>query len=519
MRPHHIIQIARCLFSFVPMAVFIGAGLAPYSASGQCPDVWQAAIGNPGVNGTVRAVAVMANGDIVVGGAFSSVGNGIVANNIARYSASTGNWSALGLGVDALVSAIVVLPGGDLIAAGMFGSAGGLPASRIARCNPNTGVWTSTGTGANNNILSLSLLPNGDVIVGGLFTQINGLPASRIARYSPTTTLWSALGAGTSGTVRATVVMPDGDLIVAGDFLTAGVVNATRVARYNPTTAVWSALGAGGAGVNDSVITLALLPDGDVLAGGLFTTAGGTPANRIARYNPISMSWSEMGGGVPGGGVNNDVTSVIVLATGEAIAAGSFTTAGGVAASRIARYTPTSPTTGGWSSVAGGVNTTAFALARLSNNDVVVGGGFTTAGGASANRVARFSPGAPAPAISTQPLPVVTAPAGSALFAVIAQGGFGSGAPTYQWRKDGVAINTVSNPSAATPVLSIAHVEPADLGSYDCVVTNSCGGIGTASNTASLEFAAPDCNVDFNGDGFVDGFDYDDYVTAFENGC
>lgn len=41
----------------------------------------------------------------------------------------------------------------------------------------------------------------------------------------------------------------------------------------------------------------------------------------------------------------------------------------------------------------------------------------------------------------------------------------------------------------------------------------------TAGNTASLEFASPDCNVDFNGDTFDDGSDYDDYVTAFENSC
>jgi hypothetical protein len=30
---------------------------------------------------------------------------------------------------------------------------------------------------------------------------------------------------------------------------------------------------------------------------------------------------------------------------------------------------------------------------------------------------------------------------------------------------------------------------------------------------------APGCNADFNGDGFVDFFDYDDFVEAFETGC
>jgi hypothetical protein len=30
---------------------------------------------------------------------------------------------------------------------------------------------------------------------------------------------------------------------------------------------------------------------------------------------------------------------------------------------------------------------------------------------------------------------------------------------------------------------------------------------------------APGCSADFNGDGFVDFFDYDAYVEAFETGC
>jgi hypothetical protein len=38
----------------------------------------------------------------------------------------------------------------------------------------------------------------------------------------------------------------------------------------------------------------------------------------------------------------------------------------------------------------------------------------------------------------------------------------------------------------------------------NCFETGTCAGGGTA---------------DFNGDGFVDFFDYDDYVAAFEAGC
>jgi hypothetical protein len=34
-----------------------------------------------------------------------------------------------------------------------------------------------------------------------------------------------------------------------------------------------------------------------------------------------------------------------------------------------------------------------------------------------------------------------------------------------------------------------------------------------------LAFETGTGNADFNGDGFTDFFDYDDYVLAFETGC
>jgi hypothetical protein len=49
-----------------------------------------------------------------------------------------------------------------------------------------------------------------------------------------------------------------------------------------------------------SVRALAVLPGGDVIAGGLFTTAGGVSANGIARYNPSTGVWSALGAGTNG---------------------------------------------------------------------------------------------------------------------------------------------------------------------------------------------------------------------------
>ncbi|MFN7785134.1 MAG: hypothetical protein ACK5QR_02165 [bacterium] len=70
-------------------------------------------------------------------------------------------------------------------------------------------------------------------------------------------------------------------------------------------------------------------------------------------------------------------------------AGGFFTTAGGVSANRIARY---NPSTGVWSALGSGTNDGVFTLAVLPGGDVIAGGSFTTAGGVSANRIARYNP-------------------------------------------------------------------------------------------------------------------------------
>jgi hypothetical protein len=45
-------------------------------------------------------------------------------------------------------------------------------------------------------------------------------------------------------------------------------------------------------------------------------------------------------------------------------------------------------------------------------------------------------------------------------------------------------------------------------------------GLNAGRFELSARIDVPGCSVDFNGDGFVDFFDYDDYVTCFEGaGC
>ncbi len=87
----------------------------------------------------------------------------------------------------------------------------------------------------------------------------------------------------------------------------------------------------------------------------------------------------------------------------------------------------------------------------------------------------------------------------------------GDGTLTYQWRKDGVELADDARTSGATaPSLTIANAGAGDTGLYDVVVSNSCG--STTSDGADVYIY---CLSDFDGNGFVNGDDFDAFVFEF----
>src|SRR5438445_4902564 len=80
----------------------------------------------------------------------------------------------------------------------------------------------------------------------------------------------------------------------------------------------------------------------DLYAGGPFTTAGGSAANYIAKWN--GSSWSALGSGLSGGVYIGGVSALAVSGS-DLYAGGGFTMAGGKVSAYIARaYVPTLPT-------------------------------------------------------------------------------------------------------------------------------------------------------------------------------
>lgn len=242
-------------------------------------------------NGRPLCLLAARNGDLIVGGSFTSV-NGVAVSRLARWSG--GSWSSVGGGVtfstlQAYVYALAELPGGELAVGGFFNQAGGVPAASVARWDG--AAWSTFGSGANGDVRSLVLAPDGSLVAGGSFTQMGGVPANRVARWNGST--WSSLGGGLSSTVRDLCVRADGALVAAS--IDTFVWNGTA----------WTML----AGNPDYQIVVVPLPNGDLLSGGLVTT--------LRRWN--GTSWTAIGPGTSG--FCNDS---MVLPNGDVLVGGQF---------------------------------------------------------------------------------------------------------------------------------------------------------------------------------------------------
>ncbi|MBS0190157.1 MAG: immunoglobulin domain-containing protein [Phycisphaerales bacterium] len=380
--------------------------------------------------GTVYALALLPNGDIVAGGNFMWADNYTNANGLARWNGSS--WSLFGTGVSGIVNSMAVTPSGDLVIAGVFGSVDGVTASRMARWNGSTwfgypsnswyiidevaaapsgelvavgyvgqypnqkgraalwngAQWVNFGEGVKGEnplsgaMTAVTVLPDGKIFTGGNFRVLNGKGADSAAVWNGSS--WSTLGNGISNDILAAVTLPNGDLIAAGRFLTIGNIEANYVARWNGVS--WSPLGAG---TDGAVNALAVLPSGDVVAGGEFTSAGGTSANRIAKWN--GSTWSSLGTGMTGGTAPT-VAALAVYPNGDIAAGGLFTTAGGVTAGNIARWNGSS-----WSAIGGGTtgpwNPPGYVCSAIvmGNGDLVIGGEFNKVNNVAAYMVARWN--------------------------------------------------------------------------------------------------------------------------------
>lgn len=261
-----------------------------------------------GTNGFIVSVATLSDGRLVIAGNFTLAGTLPVAH-IAIWDGE--QWSGLGEGLSGTppgpinfqVNALAADANGGVYAAGAFTTAGTTPVANIAFWNGIT--WSALGSGLTGFgagqpwVSDLLLLPSGELLAGGAFSDAGGTAVKSIAKWDGTS--WSNIvGGGVEGTVWCMERAPSGSIYVGGSFgvLTGPFQSTSNVAEWNGTK--WNKLGsgvAGSSGIGGSVRDIAILENGDLIAGGSMTLAGGSPVSSIARWD--GSTWSPLGAGIP----------------------------------------------------------------------------------------------------------------------------------------------------------------------------------------------------------------------------
>lgn len=306
-----------------------------------------------GVDGRVTALAVFDDGSgpaLYVAGMFRAA-SGVHANYIARWDGK--HWSALGIGMsggngETWVRALTVFDDGSgpaLYAGGRFAGAGAVPADLLAKWNGKR--WSALGetsfAGFFPEVRASEVFDEGTgaaLYVGGSFQSVNAVEVNYVARWDGAT--WSPLASGMQFRehhyVAALLGTNDGPgpVLYAGGWFwsTAAGVVAPGIAAWDGKE--WRSVG--GSMEEMGVFALTRFDDGHgpaVYAGGSFKTAGGVPANAIAKWD--GRTWSALGDGLRTGAVET-ITGFNDDAGPALYAGGSFLSAGGFASANIARW-------------------------------------------------------------------------------------------------------------------------------------------------------------------------------------
>lgn len=331
---------------------------------------------DPNANNAVAALAVQRDGKIILGGSFSTLQppgneNSATRNRLARLNANGTLDSEFYPNFGGNVVAIALAPDGDVMVGGQFTSVWGrgtITTQRpyIARLNPDGSLDTGFSASANSTVAAFAFQPDGKVILGGYFTSIQsrglatGALRNRLARVGADGTLDTTFQVDAEGRPLVSLVQPDGKVIIGGSFTTVGGLTRSYLARLNTDGSVDASYAP--AAPNGRVLSIARQADGKLIIAGTFTLIGTTGRSYLARLNTdgsLDTTYNT--------NPNGQVGALVLQSDGKVLIGGNFTslnhivttiTPGAAVGTTTATTADGSATTTTTVSTSGGVTTT-----------------------------------------------------------------------------------------------------------------------------------------------------------------
>ena len=427
--------------------------------------------------GPVYATALQSNGELVIGGNFSSI-NGTFRNRLARLYSNgaldTGFLNNLS-GANNTVYCAVVEGDGRIVIGGSFTSVNGTARIGVARLNSNGTLDGSFVPGNYYSVNSLAVQTNNQVIIAAA-TSGNG--SSSIFRLNadgtldPTFTNNPVGGATANFPVYAVALQTDGKVLAGGSFTTVGGLACHNIVRLNTDGSVDTGF-VSPATINGAVRCLLQQPDAKILIGGDFSVANGKAYGqhvvRLAATGALDTNYT----GNPY--LNGSIFSLALQANNSFLAGGEFSSNYGLGLLRC--YPDGTVDTNFHASF----NSFVYTLAVQSDGGILVGGSFNLIATPYQNSLARVYGDLYPPQFTVQPTNRSVAVGSNVTFSAQV------GNPTrtyFQWLKNGIAI-----PGATDMSYSLYNVQLGDAGTYAVAAGNALG--ENTSSNAELQVGLP----------------------------
>ncbi len=479
---------------------------------------------NAGIDSAVSCLAVQDDGKIVLGGDFSTL-KGQSRLRIGRLNPDGSLDASFNPGAGGSVNCLAVQADGKIVVGGHFTSLGGQTRNNLGRLNADGTLDTAFNPGATKpsytSVNSLALQPDGSILVGGSFTSLGGQARTNIGRLNGNGSVDVDFNPGAgdfySG-VAAIAVQSNGKILVAGGFTTLAGQMVTNIGRLKADGALDPFFNSG---ANSGVTCLALLADGRILAGGAFTNLAGATRTLIGRLNEDGTADPAFNPAASGGTYpfyGPYMNCIAVQADGKILLGGRFTTLAGQTRTNIGRLASTEVAvqnlvfdgssitwlrdgiipevwrtrfdacTNGldWFNLGSAVRIPGgwqVSGLMLPTNATIRVRGFVTGGHGNSSSWSVENMVGP-PAVIRGPESRTNNAGTTATFS--AQGG-GSGAMSYQWRKNGASLANGGNISGVqTPMLTLTNVLGADIGEYSVVLSTTSGSVTSLVATLSV---------------------------------
>ena len=339
------------------------------------------------IDNFIRAIAVQADGKIVVGGGFENV-EGIECKRIARLNADGTFDKNFAAALNNVPYSVVVTPAdGKILLGGDFNDISGQACKSIARLvsdgsvDPEFHRWTDT----EGSLRSIAVQPDGKIIVAGNFRMIHGAKKYHIARLNPDGSLDDKFKVGASGAIWPVVLQSDDKILIGGDFNAVDGVKRQRIARLNSDGQLDKDFNPGG-GANGWVYAIAVQKDGRIVIGGDFTEFSGRPRNRVARLESDGSLDATFN---PGAGPDSGIRSVVIQGDQKIVLGGVFKYFNDVPLNHIARLNFNGSVDSSFDSGTG-FNDVVRTLALQMDGKILVAGHFTNYNGVACSRIARL---------------------------------------------------------------------------------------------------------------------------------